>query len=132
MDLDKMAEKSGSFDQPVISRAAECEELWNAMSADTDSPVRPDTISFNTVLKAWNRCCNTLSESTRNHRLLPKDHKHGLDVYSQRDAAKHATALLLNQESHETVKPDVASFNIVIGKKVQARACKEDAPIAID
>ncbi len=69
MDLDKMAEKCDSFDQSVISRAAECEELWNAMFADTNAPTRPNIISFNTVLKAWKRCCNILSESIQNHRV---------------------------------------------------------------
>jgi hypothetical protein len=116
IELDRLAEKSGSFDHPVISRAAECEKMWKKMCNETDSAITPDTISFNTVLKAWNRCCNSLSQSKRNHRKLPKDYDHQVDVYTPRDAAKHATALLLAQEADEKTKPDVQSFNIVIGE----------------
>ena len=110
--LDKVAEQCGSLRQPVVSRAAECQEMWEKQQ-NSDS-IQPDTISFNTVLKAWNRCCNTLSESTRSQKMLPTDYKHQVDVYTARDAAKRATALLLNQEELST---DAASYNIVIGKK---------------
>jgi hypothetical protein len=116
IELDRLAEQSGNFNQPVISKAAECEKLWEAQLEDAGAKIRPDTVSFNTVLKAWNRCGNALSESTRNHKSLQKDYKHNTDVYTTRDAAKRATTLLLRQEKDETVKPDETSFNIVIGK----------------
>lgn len=118
IELDRLAEQSGSFDQPVISRAAACEDRWkNQMNGDeSDSSIVPDTISFNTVLKAWNRCCNSLSQSSRNHRKLPNDFSHAVDVYTPRDAAKRATSLLLHQEGDESASPpDATSFNIVIG-----------------
>jgi hypothetical protein len=136
VDLDRLAEQAGNFHQPVISRASECERMWKAqlqllVDADTTTPssttksksslLNPDTISFNTVLKAWNRCCNALSESSRHHRSLPEDRSHASDVYTPRDAAKRATALLFQQEElkegdvQATAKPDTASYNIVIG-----------------
>jgi hypothetical protein len=116
IELDRLAEQSGNFNQPVISKASTCEELWEAQLKDTDGNIRPDTVSFNTVLKAWNRCGNALSESTRNHKKMLNDSKHTTDVYTTRDAAKRATTLLLKQEKDETVKPDETSYNIVIGK----------------
>ena len=116
IELDQLAEKSGTFNQPVISRAAECEELWEAQTHCSDAKIKPDTVSFNTVLKAWNRCCNALSESSRSQKSLPNDRKHSVDVYTPRDAAKRATSLLLEQNKDESVKPDATSFNIVIGK----------------
>ena len=116
IELDGLAEKAGNFNQPVISRASECEELWNAQAQDSDAKIRPDTISFNTVLKAWNRCCSALSESSRNHKTLKTDMNHSVDVYTARDAAKRATTLLIHQEKEETNSPDTTSFNIVIGK----------------
>jgi hypothetical protein len=136
MALDTLAEQAGNFHQPVISRASECERMWKAqlqlvVDADIATPspttksksslLTPDTISFNTVLKAWNRCCNALSESSRHHKSLPEDRAHATDVYTPRDAAKRATALLFHQEELKdgdgpaAAKPDTASYNIVIG-----------------
>lgn len=110
--LSSVAEQCGNPRLPVISKAAECQEMWEDL-AKADADVKPDTISLNTVLKAWNRCCSTLAESVRNHKAIPSDYKRSVDVYTPRDAAKRATALLLGQEGLST---DVASYNIVIGK----------------
>mmetsp|Transcript_90053 Transcript_90053/g.134942 ORF Transcript_90053/g.134942 Transcript_90053/m.134942 type:complete len:562 (-) Transcript_90053:17-1702(-) len=131
IELDHLAEQSGSFDHPVISRAAECEKLWKQMLNETESPtLTPDTISFNTVLKAWNRCCNSLSQSSRNHKKLPSDHGHSVAVYTPRDAAKRATSLLLSQEGVEDAKPDAQSFNIVIDAWAKSRVA--EAPEAAE
>jgi hypothetical protein len=110
--LDKVAEQCGNKRQPVISKAAECQEMWENLSK-ADAGVKPDTVSLNTVLKAWNRCCNTLSESIRSHTNIPSDFKRAVDVYTPRDAATRATSLLLDQGEPTR---DVASYNIVIGK----------------
>jgi hypothetical protein len=110
--LDKIAEQCGNKRQPVISKAAECQEMLENLSK-AEAGVKPDTVSLNTVLKAWNRCCNTLSESIRSHTIIPSDHKRLVDVYTPRDAATRATSLLLEQGEPTR---DVASYNIVIGK----------------
>ena len=110
--LDKIAEQCGNSKQPVVAKAAECQEMWENQS-ESDAEIRPDTISFNTVLKAWNRCCNTLTESHRSHTTIPTDYNRPVDVYTPRDAAKRATSLLIEQDAPTT---DVASYNIVIGK----------------
>ena len=73
--LDKLAEQCSNSNQPVIAKAAECQELWENQQVKNDEKITPDTISFNTVLKAWNRCCNTLSESTRHSKIIPSDYK---------------------------------------------------------
>ena len=111
--LDRIAEKCSNSNQPVIAKAAECQEMWENQSEEPVGDITPDTISFNTVLKAWNRCCNTLSESNRQHKTIPSDFKRSVDVYTPRDAATRATSLLFKQEE---VMTDVASYNIVIGR----------------
>lgn len=112
--LDKLAEQCSNSNQPVVARAAECQELWEKQKGiEDDKKITPDTISFNTVLKAWNRCCNTMSESNRHSKVIPSDYKRAVDVYTPRDAATRATSLLFSQEETTT---DVASYNIVIGK----------------
>ena len=114
-ELDRLAELSGAQFQHVISRAAECQELYESQLADAS--VVPDTVSFNTVLKGWARCCNALSEKSRNHGSFPDDIGHKVPVYTTRDAAERATTLLLEQETKKDgARPDVASYNIVIGK----------------
>lgn len=118
MDLDKLAEKCGIFDENVISRAAECQDQWEAQVIDKSSAIRPDTISFNIVLKAWSRCCQVLADRSRsrNFNNLPVDITHSVPVYTARDAAERATTLLLGQEDDTTARPDTTSYNIVIGK----------------
>lgn len=118
--LDQLAEQSGGFNQPVIVRAAECQTSWEDLVNDPSATPRPDTISFNTVLKAWNRCCYALVDIDRNpHRHRNHDASHSVPVYTPRDAAERATTLLLRQmeKGDEGAKPDAASFNVVIGKR---------------
>ena len=115
--LDKLAELSGTGNQNVISRAAECQELWERQLADdSDSKLIPDTVSFNTVLKAWSKCCAALSERNRSLEPFPVDVSHSVPVYTPRDAAERATTLLLRQEGDaNAARPDTTSYNIVIG-----------------
>jgi hypothetical protein len=116
MDLDKLAESAGSANEHVISRAAECQELWVTQLSEASEHLRPDTISFNTVLKAWNKCCQALSDRDRNLITLPEDTGHSVPVYTPRDAAERATTLLFQQENNEHARPDSTSYNIVIGQ----------------
>jgi hypothetical protein len=114
VELDRLAELSGAQFQHVISRAAECQELYESQLHD--SSVVPDTISFNSILKAWSRCCHALSEKSRNHGSFPDDVGHEVPVYTTRDAAERATTLLLEQDMNEDgPRPDANSYNIVIG-----------------
>eukprot|EP00980_Cylindrotheca_fusiformis_P008779 scaffold1869_cov122-Cylindrotheca_fusiformis.AAC.41 len=124
--LDKIAEQCGNSKHPVISKAAECQEMWEDLSK-ADAEIKPDTISLNTVLKAWNRCCGTLSESVRTRKSIPNDFKRSVDVYTPRDAATRATSLLLGQEDLLT---DVGSYNIVIDTWAKSRV--PDAPEAAE
>ncbi|KAL3945758.1 MAG: hypothetical protein SGBAC_000147 [Bacillariaceae sp.] len=126
MDLDKVAEQCSNTKKPVISKAAECEELWNTQ-IKRNGEIMPDTISFNTVLKAWNRCCSTLSECARLKSSIPTDFKCSVNVYTPLDAARHATTLLLEQKDPPL---DVASYNIVIDTWAKSRAA--EAPEAAE
>lgn len=110
--LDNMAEQCGDTQKPVISKAAECEQLWKYQNT-LDVDIVPDTISFNTVLKAWNKCCSTLSECQRLKTTVPTDFKCSVNIFTPLDAARHATTLLLEQKDPPV---DIASYNIVIGK----------------
>lgn len=119
VELDRLAELSGKHGQPVISRAAECEAAWEQQVHNHDSSrtLKPDTVSFNTVLKAWNKCCQALVDSDRNQQQLPQEPGHSVPVYTPRDAVERATSLLLKQlDNKDGAVPDAASFNVVIGE----------------
>lgn len=117
MDLDKLAERAGSANEHVISRAAECQDLWEKQLSEGADSLRPDTISFNTVLKAWNKCCQALTDRDRNVIGLPADIGHSVPIYTPRDAAERATTLLFQQDKDENAsRPDATSYNIVIGQ----------------
>jgi hypothetical protein len=117
MDLDKLAERAGSATEHVISRAAECQALWETQLSEGADDLRPDTISFNTVLKAWNRCCQALTDRDRNVIGIPPDIGFSVPIYTPRDAAERATTLLFQQDKNEdAARPDSTSYNIVIGQ----------------
>jgi hypothetical protein len=117
MGLDKLAERAGSPNEHVISRAAECQELWETQLSEATDALRPDTISFNTVLKAWNKCCQSLTDRDRHVVAPPADLGRSVPIYTPRDAAERATTLLFQQESNiNAARPDSTSYNIVIGQ----------------
>lgn len=126
ISLDKIAEQCGSVRKPVVSKAAQCEELF-VTQTKRNGEIVPDTISFNTVLKAWNRCCSTLSEGQRSRIVIPSDYKCSIDVYTAADAARHATTLLLEQKQ---LPLDAASYNIVIDTWAKSRG--KEAPEAAE
>lgn len=129
--LESLADKCGSLDEPVISWAAECQELWeretnrhrdekaagNAGCGDNSSShFEPDIVSFHNVLTAWSRCTKTLAQSRRSaDKVISKEQRPTtgsgavVDVYTPLDAAKRATSLLL---AHPTT--DLHSYNIVV------------------
>lgn len=111
--LEKMADKCGSLNEPVIVRAAEVQELWEmqknrAKGDDGDVNFKPDVNSFRSALTAWSQCTSTLVRSRRNERRLPSS-KTTVDVYTPLDAAKRATSLLLAYP-----EPDLEAYNIVM------------------
>ena len=130
--LNRLAEQAGSVREPVIRRAAACEDLWNDFLSSPDEDWQPDTISFNTVLKAWTRAGSVLAEqhsasSTPQHLLDPD-----IQIFSARDCARHAMTLLEEQEKkHEGMdeeelaeavsRPDLRSYNSVMGAWAKSR-----------
>ncbi|CAB9514780.1 Pentatricopeptide repeat-containing protein [Seminavis robusta] len=130
--LDALAMKCGNpTSEPIISRADECQSQWENMRG---SSIEPDTVSFNTVLKAWGRCCHSLAEIKRNSANGGDDtavsftaddggvHNDHPQVYTAKDAAERATLLLLSQEQEyengsvpESARPDTYSYNEAIG-----------------
>jgi hypothetical protein len=117
MDLDILAERAGAANEHVISIAAECQQLWETQLSEAADDLRPDTISFNTVLKAWNKCCHALTDRDRHVVGLPADMGQTVPIYTPRDAAERATTLLFQQQSNENAaRPDSTSYNIVIGQ----------------
>lgn len=129
--LDVLATKcSNPVKEPVIARADECQAQWESMRG---SSVEPDTVSFNTVLKAWSKCSQALADykkhadgnppmvtsGTEGLQLASHDHP---QVYTAKDAAERATLLLLSQEQEfengnieASARPDTLSYNEAIG-----------------
>jgi hypothetical protein len=141
--LEKLADKCGSMKEPVISRAAECQELWdrhrkdgkNGESIDGDNDsihFEPDIVSFRNILTAWSKCARTLAlgrhsvdgmHSARDHPTT--EDGSAVDVYTPLDAAKRATTLLL---AHP--EPDLDSYNIVVDAWSKSRVA--EAPEAAE
>ena len=129
--LDVLAMKcSNPVKEPVISRADQCQSQWENMRG---SSLEPDTVSFNTVLKAWARCAQALADYKKHAdgnppmmtsgmeglQLASQDHP---QVYTAKDAAERATLLLLSQEQdfengiiEASARPDTLSYNEAIG-----------------
>jgi hypothetical protein len=144
--LEKLAAKCGSVNEPVISLAAECQELWQsetsrhldekdagnaaiaaAASVDNNSGhFEPDIVSFRNMLTAWSRCTKTLAQSRRSadysissEQRPTTDSGAVVDVYTPLDAAKRATSLLLAYP-----KTDLDSYNIVVDAWSKSRAAE--------
>jgi hypothetical protein len=131
--LNELATQAGDSREPVISRAVAAEELWRgckpAATAVTNGPDgalpwQPDTVSLNTVLKAWAKAATVLVEqhsvsSTPSHLLDSR-----IPVYAARDCAERAQALLMEVvvDQDETVaRPDVQSYNTVLDAWAKSR-----------
>lgn len=142
MALDAIAMKcSNPSKEPIISRADQCQSQWEAMRG---SSLEPDTVSFNTVLKAWSRCCQALADYKKQGNNNPPMVTSGMEgmqlasqdhpqVYTAKDAAERATLLLLSQEQEyengnlaESARPDTTSYNEAIG--AWARSGVAEAP----
>jgi len=115
--LEKLAEKCGSVNEPVILRAAECQDLWEtemkkAKENSSETNFEPDANSFRSVLNAWSQCTQTLVRSRRNHQVLPSQsgaNKLRVEIYTPLDAAKRATTLLFAYPD-----PDLDAYNTVM------------------
>lgn len=131
LTLEKMAEKCGSLHEPVIIRAAECQDLWEieVRKAKKDNKnLQPDIISFRSTLNAWSQCTQSLVRSRRNRKTLPetpKNSKLTVEVYTPLDAAKRATSLLLAYP-----EPDLVAYNIVMDAWSKSRV--PEAPEAVE
>ena len=101
--INKLAEQASDARQPVIRRAMAAEDLWKEFLVSPDetgeatSNLQSDTVSFNTVLKAWGKAAQVLAE-----RHNDRNHDHLLDpnipIYTARECAAHAQELL---DKHE-------------------------------
>ena len=108
--LEGLASKCSSFNEPVIGRAAQCQELWeNAKENGGQNGFEPDVNSFRSVLSAWNHCTQTLVKSRRNSQTLPSQSGITVEVYTPLDAAKRATTLLFSYPD-----PDLSAYNTVM------------------
>ena len=113
--LEKLASKCGDHHNPVVSLASEAEDLFS-------SAVKRNTKSFNTLLKAWSKVCNSMATHRSDIPQASIDNIPTVPVYKPRDAAEHMTKLLMEAEQdyernpEETaVKPNRESYNLVIG-----------------
>mmetsp|Transcript_54716 Transcript_54716/g.111808 ORF Transcript_54716/g.111808 Transcript_54716/m.111808 type:complete len:595 (-) Transcript_54716:584-2368(-) len=125
--LEKFVEKCGSMNEPVIQRAAECQDLWEK-AKEGEGNFEPDEISFQFVLSAWSQCTQTLVRSRRNRQTLPSQsgsNKLTVEVYTPLDAAKRATTLLLS-----CPEPNLDAYNTVIDAWSKSRV--PEAPEAAE
>ena len=115
--LDSLAKCAGDARQPVIRRAAACQDMWQDFLSSPQDHWAPDIISFNTVLKAWSCAAGVLLDqhsdaSTPEHLLDPDIH-----VFSARDCAQR-TQELLDHNEHLFLESNsenvMTSFNIVM------------------
>ncbi|KAL7579746.1 hypothetical protein ACA910_021888 [Epithemia clementina (nom. ined.)] len=151
--LNRLAEEAGDTRHSVVRKAMAAEELWKefnvAVEDDDDDEenssaslerhkktMRSDTVSFNTVLKAWGKATQVLAE----HRG-DRNHAHLLDpnipIYTARECALHALELLNQQEKdallgekgnvdpQDSAAPDVHSFNTVLDAFAKSRTDEE-------
>jgi len=127
--LEKLVQKCGSMNEPVIVRAAECQELWEeAKQNSSETNFEPDEKSFQQVLSAWSQCTQTLVRSRRNHQSLPSQsgpNKLRIDVYTPLDAAKRATSLLFSYPD-----PGLDAYNTVMDAWSKSRV--PEAPEAAE
>ncbi|VEU37676.1 unnamed protein product [Pseudo-nitzschia multistriata] len=106
--LETLVSKCSSSNEPVIVRAAQCQELWEN-AKENESNFEPDSDSFQFVLSAWNQCTQTLVRSRRNSQTLPSEKGMSVEVYTPLDAAKRATTLLFAYPD-----PDLTAYNTVV------------------
>lgn len=108
--LETLVSKCSSFNEPVIVRAAQCQELWEKAKENSgENNFEPDAASFQSVLSAWNQCTQTLVKSRRNSQTLPSQSGMSVEVYTPLDAAKRATTLLFGYPT-----PDLVAYNTVM------------------
>lgn len=127
--LEKLVQKCGSMNEPVIVRAAECQELWEEAKKDSrEANFEPDLTSFQHVLSAWSQCTQTLVRSRRNRQSLPSQsssNKLRVDVYTPLDAVKRATTLLFAYPD-----PNLDAYNTVMDAWSKSRV--PEAPEAAE
>ena len=104
-DLNDIAELCGQPTAQVTRLAQKCQTLFENEKLK-DEP-RIDTVSFNTVLKAWDRACFSLIESPDHEHMLDSD----VPVYTPRDCAMRSLQLLRDETF---VDLDSTSYNTVM------------------
>jgi len=115
--LDELADQCGNVEKPVVTIASEVEDIYHA-SKDKD------IVSFNVLLKAWGRACQSLQRQKQKHvkyNIQESKSVPSIAVYTPRDAAEHLTKHLMEAEaSYEKdpdgglIAPDETSYNIAI------------------
>ena len=87
----------------VVSLASQVEQLYHSQ------PIK-STQSLNTLLKVWQKATAVIADGKQEAATLSGTT--GLPIYTARDAAEHATRILMEAES---TLADTASYNSVIG-----------------
>mmetsp|Transcript_32052 Transcript_32052/g.48743 ORF Transcript_32052/g.48743 Transcript_32052/m.48743 type:complete len:559 (+) Transcript_32052:161-1837(+) len=116
--LDELAEQCGDAKKPVVAIASEVEDIYHASE-------KKDLVSFNVLLKAWGRTCQSLERQKYIHydvhEKLSTTSIPSVAVYTPRDAAEHLTKHLMEAEASyekdpdgDLIYPDETSYNIAI------------------
>jgi hypothetical protein len=117
--MDDLAEQCGDVKKPVVALASQVEDIYNQAQ-------QKDVISFNIMLKAWGKACQSMERQKHAHSNGHKVTIHSaprMAIYTPRDAAEHLTKHLLTAEEacqedgdNCVVVPDETSYNIAIGE----------------
>ncbi|KAI2514210.1 endonuclease [Fragilaria crotonensis] len=115
--MDDLAEQCGDVKRPVVALASQVEDIYKQAK-------QKDIISFNVMLKAWGKACQSMERQKHAHNNGHKVTIHSapsMAIYTPRDAAEHLTKHLLTAEEacqgdgeNCVVVPDETSYNIAI------------------
>ena len=119
--MDDLAEQCGDVKKPVVALASQVEDIYKQAK-------QKDIISFNVMLKAWGKACQSMEKQKHAHNNGQKVTIHrapSMAIYTPRDAAEHLTKHLLTAEEacqgdgdNCVVVPDETSYNIAIGETI--------------
>eukprot|EP00527_Entomoneis_sp_CCMP2396_P005089 CAMPEP_0198146122 /NCGR_PEP_ID=MMETSP1443-20131203/27527_1 /TAXON_ID=186043 /ORGANISM="Entomoneis sp., Strain CCMP2396" /LENGTH=608 /DNA_ID=CAMNT_0043809963 /DNA_START=65 /DNA_END=1891 /DNA_ORIENTATION=- len=142
--INKLADQASDSRQPVIRRAMAAEDLWKEFltgqgNDESNNKLCPDTVSLNTVLKAWGKATQVLADhhGARNHDHLLDP---AIPIYTARECVTRAQDILVEQENlyniaaedEENATGDVAPTDVNSYNTVMDAWAKSGSDEAID
>jgi hypothetical protein len=134
-EVNQWAETAGSASdlQESVAAAQKAESLW--LHALEQTGTTTDLVTYNTVLKAWSKCCHrlvdlrhgyvTISSATKSDPVSSSSNPFGttdsVNIYTPKDAVLRAQDWLMHPPGPEELQPDNQSYNIVMEAWAKSR-----------